>query len=122
MENRLSDESLVKQLLTSSKCEICGQLYEEVNISILGHDGEMWVLQVSCGGCHTLSLLAAMIDEEGDCEFKDESETKAEEFTDLMENEVDIFKDIIITADDVLDMFIFLGRFDGNISRLFGKS
>ncbi len=113
----MSDESLVKQLLTSSKCEVCGQLYEEVNISVLGHNEEMWVLHVSCGGCHTQSLLAAMIDEENESEAE-----SVEKLTDLLENEEDNFKDIIVTSNDVLDMFIFLDDFRGDISRLFNNA
>jgi hypothetical protein len=110
----LSDDSLVMQLLTSSKCEVCGQFFEEINIKILGHTDEMWILQVSCGGCHSQTLLAVMVDEENEPESK-----TVEELTDLMEYEVDNFKEVIITNNDLLDMFIFLNALEGDVSRLF---
>jgi hypothetical protein len=113
LENGLSDENLVKQFLTSTKCEVCGQCYQEDNISILGHDENMWVLQVCCGSCHSQSLLAALMDED-----EDTGSTKVEILTDLLETELEKFTETVVTADDVLDMCIFLAGFRGSFSQL----
>jgi hypothetical protein len=113
MENRLSGESLIKQLMTSSKCEVCGQHHKEEDIVILGHVDEMWVLQVFCSACHSQALLAALIDENEDTEYN-----PVKELTDLMETEIQRFENTIITANDVLDMQIYLSGFQGTIDKL----
>ena len=108
----MPDENLVKQLVTASRCEICGQYYEEENINILGHEDEMWVLHICCGSCHSQSLLAALIDEKSGPEAE-------KKFSDLTEQETQIFNNVIITADDVLDMYLFLDRYEGDVHQLF---
>ncbi len=116
MELRLSDENLAKRFVTSSKCEVCGQFYQEENIRILGHDENYCIMQVSCGSCHSQSLLAAFIDENEDT---GSTSVSIEVLTDLMEKEITKFENTIITSDDVLDMFNYLDGFKGNYSQLF---
>jgi hypothetical protein len=122
MEIGLPDESLVKQFLASSKCEVCGLPFEESNINVLDHDDKIWILQVSCGGCHSQSLLAGMNDEFGEPEnFTGTPEAVTEtgpvqEMTDLREHELERYSEIVITVNDVTDMHIFLDNFGGNIS------
>jgi hypothetical protein len=105
----LSEESLIKQLMTSSKCEVCGRNYEEDNIIIMGHEAEMWVLKVNCSACHSQSLLAALIEED----------VAVEPITDLIGYEIEKFKDVLILPDEVLDMHIFLKDYTGNFTQLF---
>jgi len=95
-----------------SRCEVCGYSYEEENINILGHHDDMWVVEVCCGSCHSQSLLAALIDE-------DSASGGVENLTDLTDSEIQLFKDIVITADDVLDMCIFLDRYRGDARQIF---
>lgn len=102
-------ESLIKKLITSSKCEVCGQHYEMKNIDVLGHEREIWFLKIRCSACHCESLMAAVIRENRLAEF----------VTDLTESEARRFKSTPeITADDMLDMHNFLKGFDGDISQL----
>ena len=114
----MSDESLVRQLMASAKCEVCGQCYEEDNISVLGHDTGMWVLQVNCGACHSQSLIAALVEEE-DCTGDGTTEVPVENISDLTDYELEAFRDRVVTGDDFLDMYNFLEGFRGNISQLF---
>ncbi len=107
----MSDESLIRQLTASLKCEVCGQLYAQDDVSVLGHDENIWVLQVSCAACHSQSMLAALVEEEA-------NEGLPEAIIDLLETEVGKFQDCVITSDDVLDMLIFLHDFQGDISQL----
>ncbi len=110
----MSDENLVRQLTASLKCDVCGQLYAEDDVSILGHIEDFWILQVNCASCHSQSMLVALVEENA-------SEPPSSAIIDLMEAEVEKFQDCVITVDDVLDMFIFLKHFEGDISELFGQ-
>lgn len=111
----MSEENLVRQLMASAKCDVCGRSFEEDDIKILGHDENIWVLEVNCGTCHAQSMLAALKDEEV-------VEKSVEEISDLLETELEQFGDVVITGDDVLDMHIFLENFEGDIFQLLGRS
>jgi len=104
------EESLVKKLVASVKCSVCGQRYEADNIDVLGHEEDLWFLRVSCPACNTHCLVAAIIRED----------RVPEVITDLTEAELDRFRNMDwLTPDDVLDMHDFLTDFDGDFSRLF---
>ena len=105
------EEGLIKKLLTSMKCDSCGQHYAECNIDVLGHNGDTWFFRVLCAACHSQCLVAAVI----------RSEKVAEVITDLTEAELEKFRDNVIEADDVLNVYNFLKDFDGDFARLFGR-
>jgi len=103
------NESVIKKLMSSIKCAVCGQRYEEDGIKILGRQEDLWFLGVSCPTCHTQCLAAAVIKED-----------KAPQIiTDLTGAEQEKFRNVAgLTADEVLDMHNFLKNFDGDFSRL----
>jgi len=104
------EESLIKKLMTSVKCNVCGQRYQADSIDVLGHEENLWFLRVACPVCQTQYLMAAIIEED----------RAPEVITDLSEVELDRFRNMDgITPDDLLDMHNFLKDFDGNFSRLF---
>ena len=104
------EEKLIKKFMTSIKCSVCGQRYGVGDVKVLGHQEDLWFLKVSCSGCQTKCLVAAVIKE---------NET-TEVITDLAEAERDKFKKMgKLTADEVLDMHSFLKGFDGDFSLLF---
>ncbi len=106
------EEGLIKRLMASIKCGVCGQCYEVDNINILGQQEDLWFLSASCPACHTRCLVAAVI-KEG---------RVPEVITDLAEAELDKFRKVgVLTADEVLDMHNFLKDFDGDFSRLFSQ-
>ena len=104
------EESLIKRLMASIKCGVCGQRYEVDNINVLGHEGDLWFLRAFCSACHTQCLVAAVV-----------REGRAPEVTtDLTKAELDKFRNVgVLTADELLDMHSFLKDFDGDFSRLF---
>ena len=106
------EEGLIKKLMASIKCSVCGQRYEVDNINVLGHQEDLWFLSVSCPACHTRCLVAAVIKED-----------RIPEVTaDLAKAELDRFRNVSrVTTDDVLDMHNFLKGFDGDFSRLFSQ-
>ena len=106
------EENLIKKLMTSIKCDVCGQRYEVDNINVLGHHKDLWFLSAFCPVCHTPCLVAAVI-KEG---------RLPEVMADLTEAELDRFRDAgILTADEALDMHNFLKGFNGDFSRLFAQ-
>jgi len=104
------EESLIKKLMTSIKCGVCGYSYVVDNIDVLSHHQDLWFVSAICPTCHTRCLMAAIVKEE-----------VSEVITDLTEAEVDKLKDSKLTADEVLDMHDFLKNFDGDFSRLFAR-
>ena len=98
--------------MLSVKCAVCRQHYGKDDIKILGHQEDLWFLDVACSACHTRCLVAAAIKEE----------MAPAVITDLTEPELEKFRNAdVLTADEVLDMHRFLTDFDGNFSRLFGR-
>lgn len=107
------EESLIKKLVASVECSICGQRYGAGSIEVLGHEEDLWFLRVSCPSCDTHYLVAAIIREDRAPEF----------VTDLTEAELDRFRNMHgLEADDMLDMHNFLKGFDGDFSRLFEQN
>jgi len=108
----LIEENIIKEMMTSMKCGVCGQHYEVDNIEVLGHEENLWFLKVLCVACHTQYLAAAVIKEGG----------APETITDLTEVELDKFRNMDRpTADEVLDMHNFLKAFDGDFAHLFSQ-
>lgn len=105
-------EDLIKRLIASIKCGVCGQHYGVANINILGHRRDLWYLRALCSACHTQSLVAVVIKED----------RMPEAITDLTETELDKFRDLgVLNANDVLDIHNFLKDFSGDFSRLFNQ-
>jgi len=105
------EERLIKKLMTSMKCEECGQNYESFNIDILGHRQDMWFLRALCSSCNTQCLVAAVVRED----------KVVEEVDDLAMDEMDKNQGEAIETDDMLDMHNFLIGFDGDFSSFFGQ-
>jgi len=103
------DDDLVKRLLTTLKCGLCGQRYDASHIQVLGHRGDLWFLSVLCPGCRSQGLVAAVIREGG-----------TPLITDLTPEEMERFAlQSAPGADDILDLHRFLQDFDGDFHRLF---
>lgn len=103
-------ENVIKKLMTSMKCDACGQHYEMYDVDIIGHREDMWFLKVRCSVCQTQNLVAAVV-REGKMP---ETPSSGAERTDRHDREA-------LTADDVLSMRLFLADFDGNFSELFNQ-
>ena len=104
------EENLVKKLMTSVGCSTCGHLYQTDNIAILGHEEDLWFLNISCPVCQNQYLMAAITKKERAPEF----------ITDLNKAELEKFSSLgKPTSDDILDTQDFLKDFDGDFSQLF---
>lgn len=106
------DERYIKEIVLSKveKCGACGREYAYENVSVLGHEDELWFLMVVCDGCHSRGLIAALI--------KDQK--RSEVISDLIEGEADRIAEKV-TVDDVISIREFLKDFNGDFASLFGK-
>jgi len=105
-------EDVIKDLMASMECDVCGERYGVDSVDILSHDEDFWFLRVVCPACQTQCLVTAVVRES----------EMPQVITDLTEAELDRFKNMdVITADDVLDMHNLLKYFDGDFSRLLGQ-
>ncbi len=106
------DEGLIKRLIATIKCGICGQPYKGKNVRILGHRDDLWFLSVFCPACGSQGLVAAVI-KEGQLPHL---------ITDLTEAEQAKFRELEpVDADDLLDIHNFLRSFEGDFARLFSE-
>lgn len=106
----MAEDDIIKKLMTSVKCTICGHYYKVDDTNVLGHREDLWFLKSHCSSCNSHCLVVAVI-----------KEGRAPEvITDLTEAELDKFKGMcLLTGDDVLDMHNFLKDFCGDFCRLF---
>ena len=110
LRTRLVEEGLIKRLVASIKCRVCGWRYDAGDIDVIGHRDDLWFLRALCSICHTQCLVAAVI----------KGSKVPEVITDLSEAELDRFRGMgVLTADEVLDMHNFLEDFNGDFSRVF---
>jgi hypothetical protein len=106
------DENLIRRLVSTIKCSVCGEGYEGANVRVLGQDDDVWFVSAYCPTCGSHSLVAAVINEG----------PLPELITDLTEDEFDRFSEADeITTDDVLDIHALLKEFDGDFIALLSR-
>ena len=54
-------ESLVRHLMRTVRCSVCEATYEADDVSVLGHQDELWFVAVRCANCQTQGLIAALV-------------------------------------------------------------
>ena len=105
------DEQSIKKmvLMAVGKCTECGYEYEQSSIEVVSKRGDIWLLTIACGKCHTHGLVAAII-----------AGQSVEAVSDLTESEkVKFHQGPSVGEDDVLDIHRFLQGFEGDFSKLF---
>ena len=104
------DEGFIKKLVIAIECGVCGERYEDENVRIIGHRDDLWFLSVFCPACRSQGLVAAVIEEgELSCSITDLNEMEQAKFCNQGP----------VSADELLDIHLFLEEFDGDFSRLF---
>jgi len=104
------DEGFIKHLMTAVSCSVCGNLYEDDNVEVLGRYNDLWFLSVYCSVCESEGTVAAIL----------KSGELAEIVTDLAPGEGDRFRGIdAVNVDDLLGMHDFMKDFDGDFAGLF---
>ena len=111
-------EEQIKQLMATVACAVCGANYESDSIEILGHRDELWFLRVSCAGCATSGLVAALVKGAEDSAAQPEvTEPEPDRSPTLDRARVTG----PVTRADVLGMRRFLNSFDGDFRGLFER-
>src|SRR5512133_2499642 len=111
---------MVKRLMAAIDCSVCGSHYESDGVEILVHQEDLWFLSVTCAHCHTEGLVAAMVKE-----ATAEAAAAAREAS-VTAREADIeqptpIEPTPVDTDDLLNLHLFLNRFDGDFQRLFSR-
>lgn len=106
------EDNLIKRLITSIKCGVCGRHYGADSVSLLGQQDDLWILSAECKTCRARALVAVVLREEG----------LPAVVTDLTAAEQRLFRNMSApTAGELLDMHDFLKGFKGDFASLFGE-
>ena len=54
-------DSLIHHLMDTVRCSVCSATYAYENVTVLGHQDELWFLTVTCPDCQTQGLIAALV-------------------------------------------------------------
>ena len=103
------EENLIKKLMNTVKCSVCGERYSSDNVRILGRKRDMWFLSMSCAVCDTQALVTAVIEDDGTTANTELTRIEAARFA----------RTGAVTETDLLAMHSFLKGFDGDFIKLF---
>jgi hypothetical protein len=112
-------DSLIRHLMDTVRCSVCSAGYEYENVSVLGHQDELWFLTVTCPDCRTQGLIAALVRGEPSAAGASAADPSAE----TVASGVPAMPEAPpggspITTDDVADMREFLHTFHGDFAAL----
>jgi|SRR5579859_2894866 len=106
-------ERLLKQIISGYRCQVCRRRgFDEDQVRFAAQHDQVWLVTARCGYCRHRQRFWVMPSEDGDDRL----------LRDLTADEEERFAEMDpVTGDDVLDMHLFLGEFDGDFRRLFGR-
>lgn len=125
-----AQERLIRRLFTTQHCGQCHCVYEEENVTVLARRSEVWMVLVSCGSCGRKGIFVVSFPGSTRSERRKailEAEALGEgALTEaVLADEPPVVADkrpgSPVTADDVIDMHLFLKRFDGDFAALFAS-
>jgi hypothetical protein len=108
-------ESLVRHLMNTVRCSSCGANYQADDVTVLGHQGELWFLTVVCPRCRTQGLIAALLRGTPESLATPPAELTAADDPRARAGEP-------VTEADVADMRDFLRHFHGDLHTLLRAS
>src|SRR5262249_6531955 len=107
-------ESLVRHLTNTMRCSSCGANYQADDVNVLGHQGALCFLTVTCARCHPQGLIAALV--------RGNPESLATPPAELTADDVRAHTGEPVTDADVADMRNFLRHFHGDLHTLLRAS
>jgi|SRR5579859_4187409 len=126
-----AQERLIRRLFTTQQCSHCHCAYEEGNVTVLARRSEVWMVMVRCAACGRKGIFVVSFPGSSRSERRKailEAEalgegalTEAVLADESPLAEADVQQDKPVTVDDVVDMHLFLKRFDGNFAALFAS-
>ena len=125
-----AQERLIRRLFTTQHCNHCHSAYEEESVTVLARRSEVWMVMVSCASCGRKGIFVVSFPGSTRSERRKtilEAEALGEGalteavLADESPTAAGTSPDSPVTADDVIDMHLFLKRFDGNFAALFAS-
>ena len=104
--------------LTSFTCPACGRRYRDGRIKLLAERDGLYFVDLDCSRCGSHTVAIVTVEQE-------DAEAAIADFPMLEPGPVEHLGELLpagaapVTADDVLDMHQFLGRFRGDVDALF---
>ena len=127
-EGCMESEVKIKQIVLNrmERCVVCHHEFHTDDIHVISRKPEMWTMLVECTDCHARNFVAAVLND-GDPEEAQLALRKLTEKTvkNLLEPDqagVELETPPAgdpISPGDVVDMYQFLGEFDGDFKALF---
>ena len=107
------------------RCAVCHHEFQIDDIRVLSRKPDMWMMLVECTDCHSRNFVAAVLDDGDPDEARLALRRLSDEASSLPRSSAPPLAPAEpvepVTADDVLDMHLFLNDFDGDFRRLFGR-
>src|SRR6187549_3805541 len=110
-------DEVIQYLVAHRRCPSCGDPYLAENVHVIHQPARWtWDLAAVCHGCHTLTMVSAVVRPD------DAPRRRPRVSTELTAAERAYFRDLEpVGVDDVLDLADFLGAFDGDFRGLFSQ-
>jgi hypothetical protein len=100
------EQFLIKHLIANVRCAVCQNYYSMEDVQLIGRQGELWLLRVTCGHCQSRGMALALIKEV----------EHGLETAELLPDEVSRFAQLPkIDSEELLDFHEFLRDFDGDV-------
>jgi hypothetical protein len=125
-----AQERLIRRLFTTQHCNHCHAAYAEESVTVLARRSEVWMVMVSCGSCGRKGIFVVSFPGSSRSERR-RTILEAEALGEGALTEAALADEPPaaagapasgpVTTDDVIDMHLFLQRFDGNFSALFAS-
>jgi hypothetical protein len=125
-------ERLIKRLFLEQACQHCNSAFEAEAVQILAHRRELWLVMVTCLHCQQKStyVVRSPYQSRGTRRtsgyrisqpLPESSLPAAEEMAARLVDDEPAVSTSPVTADDVLEMHLFLKDFNGDFRQLFNK-
>lgn len=122
-------ERLIKRLFMEQTCQHCGSAFQAEDVHVLARRRELWLVMVTCQHCQQKSnyVVRSPYQARGtrytagyriSQPLPESSLPAAEEMAARLADEPPV-SSLPVSADDVLEMHLFLKDFDGDFRRLF---
>jgi len=125
-----AQERLIRRLFTTQECSHCHGVYREENVTVLARRSEVWMVMVSCDSCGRKGIFVVSFPGSSRSERR-KAIMEAEALGEGALTEAVLADEpasraarppaVPVTVDDVIDMHLFLKRFDGDFATLFAS-
>lgn len=125
-----AQERLIRRLFTTQHCSHCQSTYAEENVTVLARRSEVWMVMVRCEACGRKGIFVVSFPGSTRSERR-KAILEAEALGEGALTEAALAEEPPaaahppasgpVTVDDVIDMHLFLKRFDGDFATLFAS-